>query len=184
VSSLWVASTHPVELEEIKPQFVAFSARTPMSGVSLDGHEIRKGAASAVEAYVQALGGYPLENVKNRVQQISKAGGNPLVVSRDSSVLGVIEVKDIVKGGIKERFAELRQMGIKTIMITGNNPLTAAAIAAEAGVDDFLAEATPLGYKLLVTMIKHSNKVLTHQLIPSSVLKFSASNKSLCLRVD
>jgi len=131
------------ELEQIKPHFVPFSARTRMSGVTLDGHEIRKGATEAVETHVRSLGGFLPEDVRVAVQQIAKAGGTPLVVSRDAKVLGVIELKDIVKGGIKERFAELRQMGIKTVMITGDNPLTAAAIAAEAGVDDFLAEATP-----------------------------------------
>ncbi len=131
------------ELEDIKPHFVPFSARTRMSGVTLDGHEIRKGAAEAVENHVRSRGGFFPDDVRTTVQQIAKSGGTPLVVSRDAHVLGVIELKDIVKGGIKERFAELRQMGIKTVMITGDNPLTAAAIAAEAGVDDFLAEATP-----------------------------------------
>ena len=131
------------ELEQMKPHFVPFSARTRMSGVSLDGHEIRKGACESVENHVRALGGFLPDDVRTAAQQVAKSGGTPLVVSRDSRVLGVIELKDIVKGGIKERFAELRQMGIKTVMITGDNPLTAAAIAAEAGVDDFLAEATP-----------------------------------------
>jgi potassium-transporting ATPase ATP-binding subunit len=131
------------DLEQIKPHFVPFSARTRMSGVSLDGHEIFKGAAEAVERYVRNLGGYVPEAVQTAVRQVAESGGTPLVVCRDAAVLGVIELKDIVKGGIKERFAELRQMGIKTVMITGDNPLTAAAIAAEAGVDDFLAEATP-----------------------------------------
>ncbi len=131
------------DLEQIKPHFVPFSARTRMSGVSLDGHEIRKGAADSVEAHVRGLGGFLPDSVRAAVQRIAKSGGTPLVVSRDAQVLGVIELKDIVKGGIKERFVELRQMGIKTVMITGDNPLTAAAIAAEAGVDDFLAEATP-----------------------------------------
>ncbi|ODU01420.1 MAG: potassium-transporting ATPase subunit B, partial [Planctomycetes bacterium SCN 63-9] len=131
------------DLESIKPHFVPFSARTRMSGVTLDGLEIRKGAADAVEAHVRSLGGYFPDDVRATVQGIARSGGTPLVVSCDARVLGVIELKDIVKGGIKERFAELRQMGIKTVMITGDNPLTAAAIAAEAGVDDFLAEATP-----------------------------------------
>jgi K+-transporting ATPase ATPase B chain len=131
------------DLEQIKPHFVPFSARTRMSGVSIDGQEIRKGAAEAIETHVRALGGFLTDTVRSTVQQIAKSGGTPLVVSRDAKMLGVIELKDIVKGGIKERFAELRQMGIKTVMITGDNPLTAAAIAAEAGVDDFLAEATP-----------------------------------------
>jgi potassium-transporting ATPase ATP-binding subunit len=131
------------DLEQIQPNFVPFSARTRMSGVTLDGYEIRKGAAEAVETHVRSLGGFMPEDVRVAVREIAKSGGTPLVVSRDDKVLGVIELKDIVKGGIKERFAELRQMGIKTVMITGDNPLTAAAIAAEAGVDDFLAEATP-----------------------------------------
>ena len=131
------------DLEQIKPHFVPFSAKTRMSGVNLDGQEIRKGAAEAVEAHVRTLGGTVPDSVRAVVREIAQAGGTPLVVSRDAQVLGVIELKDIVKGGIKERFAELRRMGIKTVMITGDNPLTAAAIAAEAGVDDYLAEATP-----------------------------------------
>lgn len=131
------------ELEQIKPHFVPFSASTRMSGVNLDGQSIRKGAAEAVETHVRSLNGVFPEGVRAVVREIAQAGGTPLVVSRDARVLGVIELKDIVKGGIKERFAELRRMGIKTVMITGDNPLTAAAIAAEAGVDDYLAEATP-----------------------------------------
>ncbi len=131
------------DLEQIQPHFVPFSARTRMSGVTLDGHEIRKGASEAIEAHVRGLGGFLPDAVRAAVQQLAMTGSTPLVVCRDAKVLGVIELKDIVKGGIKERFAELRQMGIKTVMITGDNPLTAAAIAAEAGVDDFLAEATP-----------------------------------------
>jgi len=132
-----------LELESIIPNFVPFSARTRMSGVTIDGIEIRKGAAEAVETHVRSLGGVMPEDVRATVTRIARSGGTPLVVSRNAEVLGAIELKDIVKGGIKERFAELRQMGIKTVMITGDNPLTAAAIAAEAGVDDFLAEATP-----------------------------------------
>ncbi len=131
------------DLEQIQPHFVPFSARTRMSGVTLEGHEIRKGAAEAVETHVRTLGGHLPDEVRTTVQEIARAGGTPLVVCRDARVLGVIELKDIVKGGIKERFTELRAMGIKTVMITGDNPLTAAAIAAEAGVDDYLAEATP-----------------------------------------
>jgi len=130
-------------LEEIKPHFVPFSAKTRMSGVNFDNSQILKGAAESVETHVRALGGIVPEMVKSAVKDIARVGGTPLVVCRDAQVLGVIELKDIVKGGIKERFIELRQMGIKTVMITGDNPLTAAAIAAEAGVDDFLAEATP-----------------------------------------
>lgn len=130
-------------LEQIKPHFIEFSARTKMSGVNLDGQEIRKGAMEAIENHVRNLGGFLPEGVRAAARQLAQAGSTPLVVSQGAKVLGVIELKDIVKGGIKERFAELRQMGIKTVMITGDNPLTAAAIAAESGVDDFLAEATP-----------------------------------------
>ncbi len=123
--------------------FVPFTAQTRMSGVNLDGRQIRKGAADAIEEYVQSRGGkFPAE-VKTTVESIANNGGTPLVVADSAKVLGVIELKDIVKRGIKERFAELRKMGIKTVMITGDNPLTAASIAAEAGVDDFLAQATP-----------------------------------------
>jgi K+-transporting ATPase ATPase B chain len=123
--------------------FVAFSAQTRMSGVNLDGRHIRKGAAEAIEAYVQGLGGDLPAAVQASVDRVAKQGATPLVVADGARVLGVIELKDVVKGGIRERFGELRQMGIKTVMITGDNPLTAAAIAAEAGVDDFLAQATP-----------------------------------------
>jgi K+-transporting ATPase ATPase B chain len=130
-------------LESIKPHFVPFSAKTRMSGVDIDGQAVRKGAADAVKAHVRNLGGGFPTSLDTMIREIAQAGSTPLVVCRDADTLGVIELKDIVKGGIKERFAELRQMGIKTIMITGDNPLTAAAIAAEAGVDDFLAEATP-----------------------------------------
>jgi potassium-transporting ATPase ATP-binding subunit len=123
--------------------FVPFTAQTRMSGVDLGTREVRKGAADAVEAYVQAKGGsFPAE-VRADVTSIAKTGGTPLVVAEGPRVLGVVQLKDIVKGGIKERFSELRKMGIKTIMITGDNPTTAAAIAAEAGVDDYLAQATP-----------------------------------------
>jgi K+-transporting ATPase ATPase B chain len=122
---------------------VAFSAQTRMSGVDIDGRRIRKGAAQAIRAHVLKLGGtYPAE-VERAVDDVARRGSTPLVVADEARVLGVIELKDIVKGGIKERFAELRRMGIKTVMITGDNRLTAAAIAAEAGVDDYLAEATP-----------------------------------------
>jgi K+-transporting ATPase ATPase B chain len=114
-----------------------------MSGVNFDGREIRKGAADAIEKYVSDRGGIFPATVHTAVDNIAKEGGTPLVVADGSRTLGVIQLKDIVKGGMKERFAELRRMGIKTVMITGDNPLTAAAIAAEAGVDDFLAQATP-----------------------------------------
>jgi len=131
------------DLEAIRPHFIPFSARTRMSGVTVDGKEIRKGAGDAIEAHVRGLGGSLPDDVRAAAAGVATAGGTPLVVAADARVLGVVELKDVVKGGIKERFAELRRMGIKTVMITGDNPLTAAAIAAEAGVDDFLAEATP-----------------------------------------
>ncbi len=131
------------DVHALKAVFVPFTAQTRMSGVDLDGREIRKGAADAIDAYVRAKGGaFPAE-VRANVDAVAKQGGTPLVVAEGAKVLGVVQLKDIVKGGIKERFAELRRMGIKTIMITGDNPLTAAAIAAEAGVDDYLAQATP-----------------------------------------
>jgi len=123
--------------------FVHFSAQTRMSGVNLEGRQIRKGAADAISGYVQAQGGKFPQELQKMVDDVARRGSTPLVVAENANALGVIELKDIVKGGIKERFVELRQMGIKTIMITGDNRLTAAAIAAEAGVDDFLAEATP-----------------------------------------
>jgi potassium-transporting ATPase ATP-binding subunit len=131
------------EIEKLGATFVAFTAQTRMSGVNLSGRQVRKGAADAIEAHVGKLGGrYPAE-VRLAVDTIAKAGATPLVVCDGATVLGAIQLKDIVKGGIRERFAQLRRMGIKTIMITGDNPLTAAAISAEAGVDDFLAQATP-----------------------------------------
>jgi len=123
--------------------FVAFSAHTRMSGVDVGGREIRKGAADAIRALVESKGGRFPPEVQALVDTVARRGSTPLVVAEGGRVLGVIELKDIVKGGIKERFAQLRRMGIKTVMITGDNRLTAAAIAAEAGVDDFLAEATP-----------------------------------------
>jgi K+-transporting ATPase ATPase B chain len=135
------------DVQELGAHFVHFTAHTRMSGVDLDGREIRKGAADAVRAYVAEKGGHFPSEVEMIVEQVSKRGSTPLVVAESAGgqarVLGVVELKDIVKGGIKERFAEMRRMGIKTVMITGDNRLTAAAIAAEAGVDDFLAEATP-----------------------------------------
>jgi K+-transporting ATPase ATPase B chain len=131
------------EIEKLGATFIAFTAQTRMSGVDLNGRQVRKGAVDAIEAHVKKLGGsFPAE-VRLSVDTIAKAGATPLVVADGAKVLGAIQLKDIVKGGIRERFAQLRRMGIKTIMITGDNPLTAAAIAAEAGVDDFLAQATP-----------------------------------------
>jgi K+-transporting ATPase ATPase B chain len=130
-------------VQQLGATFVPFSAQTRMSGVNLDGRQIRKGAADAIETYVRQQRGHVPESVRAIVETISKQGATPLVVADCGKVLGVIQLKDIVKGGIRERFSELRRMGIRTVMITGDNPLTAAAIAAEAGVDDFLAQATP-----------------------------------------
>ena len=138
-------------VRELGATFVPFTAQTRMSGVNVDGRHLRKGAADAMETFVRARGGSFPELVSSKVREVAKRGGTPLVVVEAAAptapgsirVLGVIELKDIVKGGIKERFAELRRMGIKTVMITGDNALTAAAIAAEAGVDDYLADATP-----------------------------------------
>ena len=132
------------QLHELGASFIPFSAHTRMSGVDLqDGRRIRKGAVDAVEAYVKSRGGSLPGPVRAASERIAKAGGTPLVVADRQRPLGVVHLKDIVKGGIRERFARLRGMGIKTVMITGDNPMTAAAIAAEAGVDDFLAQATP-----------------------------------------
>ena len=131
------------DIQKLGATFVPFTAQTRMSGVNLNGRQIRKGAADAIEAYVTRLGGRVPAEIRTAVDTVARAGATPLVVADGAKVLGVIQLKDIVKGGIKERFAELRLMGIKTVMITGDNPLTAAAIAAEAGVDDFLPQATP-----------------------------------------
>lgn len=131
------------EMENLHAVFVPFSATTRMSGVDLGERNLRKGAAEAIRKHIEALGQpYPNE-IAIAVEDVARRGSTPLVVVDSGRVMGVVELKDIVKGGIKERFAELRRMGIKTVMITGDNKLTAAAIAAEAGVDDFLAEATP-----------------------------------------
>ncbi|MDO4596263.1 MAG: potassium-transporting ATPase subunit KdpB [Coriobacteriaceae bacterium] len=132
-------------LEDKGMEFIPFTAATRMSGVNYEGNEIRKGAADSVRTYVEAAGGVFSQECDEVVERIAKAGGTPLVVTKNCRVLGVVYLKDIVKSGVKEKFADLRKMGIKTIMVTGDNPLTAAAIAAEAGVDDFLAEATPEG---------------------------------------
>ncbi|MDC0676463.1 potassium-transporting ATPase subunit KdpB [Sorangium atrum] len=131
------------DLSTLGARFVPFTAQTRMSGVDSGAREIRKGAVDAIEAYVKEKGGAVPPAVRAATEAIARKGGTPLVVAEGSAVLGVIHLKDIVKGGIKERFGDLRRMGIKTVMITGDNPLTAAAIAAEAGVDDFLAHATP-----------------------------------------
>ena len=132
-------------LEDKGMEFIPFTAATRMSGVNYEGNEIRKGAADSVRTYVEAAGSVFSQECDEAVEHIAKAGGTPLVVTKNCRVLGVVYLKDIIKSGVKEKFADLRKMGIKTIMVTGDNPLTAAAIAAEAGVDDFLAEATPEG---------------------------------------
>lgn len=132
-------------LEDKGMEFIPFTAATRMSGVNYECNEIRKGAADSVRTYVEAAGGVFSQECDEAVERIAKAGGTPLVVTKNCRVLGVVYLKDIIKSGVKEKFADLRKMGIKTIMVTGDNPLTAAAIAAEAGVDDFLAEATPEG---------------------------------------
>ncbi|WP_353064219.1 potassium-transporting ATPase subunit KdpB [Tunturibacter psychrotolerans] len=131
------------ELSELQAEFVPFSAVTRMSGVNLDGRIIRKGSTDAIAAFLKENGGSLPDEVRAAVETVARSGGTPLVVAENRQALGVIHLKDIVKGGMKERFAQLRSMGIRTIMITGDNPLTAAAIAREAGVDDFLAEAKP-----------------------------------------
>ena len=132
-------------ISELNMEFVPFTAKTRMSGVNYKGNEIRKGAADSIKEYVIEKGGSYTKECDDIVSRIANQGGTPLVVSKNNMVLGVIYLKDIIKQGVQEKFADLRKMGIKTIMITGDNPLTAAAIAAEAGVDDFLAEATPEG---------------------------------------
>ncbi|MBY2965294.1 potassium-transporting ATPase subunit KdpB [Rhizobium leguminosarum] len=136
------------DMASLKATFVPFTAQTRMSGVDLDGSSIRKGAVDAVLTYVNGdasskNGSEVVRELQSIADEVAKSGGTPLAVARDGRLLGVIQLKDIVKGGIRERFTELRRMGIRTVMITGDNPLTAAAIAAEAGVDDFLAQATP-----------------------------------------
>jgi len=131
------------DIQALDAHFVHFSAHTRMSGVDMAGRQVRKGATDAIRKHVEALGGKFPASVSGKVDEVARRGSTPLVVADGTRVLGVVELKDIVKGGIKERFAELRKMGIKTVMVTGDNRVTAAAIAAEAGVDDFLSEATP-----------------------------------------
>jgi K+-transporting ATPase ATPase B chain len=131
------------EIGDIHAEFVPFSAQTRMSGVDLPGTRIRKGSADAIAGFLEEQGSQLPQKVRDRVEEIARAGGTPLVVAENATALGVIYLKDIVKGGLKERLARLRSMGIRTVMITGDNPLTAAVIAREAGVDDFLAEAKP-----------------------------------------
>lgn len=132
-------------LTKAQMQFIPFTAKTRMSGVDIQGSKIRKGAAETMCEYIEAAGGVYSTECDEVAKRIANQGGTPLVVAKDDAILGVIHLKDIIKSGVKEKFADMRKMGIKTVMITGDNPLTAAAIAAEAGVDDFLAEATPEG---------------------------------------
>jgi len=148
------------QIHELGATFIPFSAQTRMSGVNLDGRQIRKGAAEAIEAFVKERGGQFPPDVRAAVETVSKQGGTPLVVAEGGNVLGVIYLKDIIKGGIKERFAELRLMGIKTVMITGDNPLTAAAVAAESGVDDFLAQATPEAKLALIRKLQAGGRLV------------------------
>lgn len=139
---------------------VAFSAHTRMSGIDIDGRSLRKGAAGVMQAHVESLGGLFPAELSAQVDDIARRGSTPLVVAEGSVALGVVELKDIVKGGIKERFAQLRAMGIKTVMVTGDNRLTAAAIAAEAGVDDYLAEATPLDKLQLIRRYQDEGRLV------------------------
>jgi K+-transporting ATPase ATPase B chain len=131
------------DLADHKAELLPFSAQTRMSGITIDGREIRKGATDAIERYVTSRGSHLPAELSATVEKISRSGGTPLVVAEAGRALGVVHLKDVVKGGMRDRFAHMRAMGIKTVMITGDNPLTAAAIAAEAGVDDFMAQATP-----------------------------------------
>ena len=147
-------------LQETHAAFVPFRAQTRMSGVDMDGRVIRKGAAEAIDEWVRSRGGIFPESVKATVESIARQGATPLVVSEGAQVLGVVRLKDVVKGGIKERFAQLRRMGISTVMITGDNQLTAAAIAAEAGVDDFLAKATPEDKLKLIRMHQEGGRLV------------------------
>ncbi len=148
------------ELAPHQAAFIPFTAQTRMSGVDLDGRVIRKGAADAVVKYLTAKGASVPAELDGLVQRIAKSGGTPLVVAEGTRALGVIHLKDIVKGGMRERFTALRTMGIKTVMITGDNPLTAAAIANEAGVDDFLAEATPEDKMALIKREQKEGKLV------------------------
>jgi K+-transporting ATPase ATPase B chain len=148
------------EVAAMKAVFVPFTAQTRMSGVDLDGREVRKGAADAIERYVIAQGGTINADMRGIVDRISRSGGTPLVVAERGRALGIVHLKDVVKGGIRERFAALRAMGIRTVMITGDNPLTAASIASEAGVDDFLAQATPEDKMALIKREQQEGKLV------------------------
>jgi len=148
------------ELAAHEAQFIAFTAQTRMSGVDLDGRAIRKGAVDAVTQFITTAGGVVPPEMKETVERIARSGGTPLAVADQDRALGIIHLKDIVKGGMKDRFDQLRRMGIKTVMITGDNPLTAAAIAREAGVDDFLAEAKPEDKMALIKREQHEGKLV------------------------
>ncbi|MBW7982592.1 potassium-transporting ATPase subunit KdpB [Enterobacillus tribolii] len=148
------------DLHALDATFVPFSAQTRMSGVNIQGRVIRKGAADAIRRYVESNKAPFPAGIDALVERVARTGGTPLVVAEDARILGVVALKDIVKGGIKERFAELRRMGIKTVMITGDNRLTAAAIAAEAGVDDFLAEATPEAKLALIRQYQSEGRLV------------------------
>jgi K+-transporting ATPase ATPase B chain len=148
------------ELAPHEAQFVPFTAQTRMSGVDFDGREVRKGAVDAIEKYLNGHGKAVPRELNGIVEDISRAGGTPLVVAEDRVALGVIQLKDIIKGGMAERFNQMRQMGIRTVMITGDNPLTAATIAREAGVDDFLAQATPEDKMALIKREQESGKLV------------------------
>jgi len=149
-----------LELAPHEAHFIPFTAQTRMSGVDFDGREVRKGAADAIGKYLNGLGKATPHELDAIVQEISKTGGTPLVVAEDRVALGVIHLKDVIKGGMTERFNQMRQMGIKTVMITGDNPLTAATIAREAGVDDFLAEATPEHKMALIKREQEGGKLV------------------------
>jgi K+-transporting ATPase ATPase B chain len=147
-------------LDPATTEFVPFSAQTRMSGVDIAGSRVRKGAADAVVTWIESLGGSAPPQLDRLVRSVSENGGTPLVVARDARALGVIHLKDIVKGGIRERFDQLRAMGIRTVMITGDNPVTAAVIAKEAGVDDFLAQATPEAKMALIRQEQNAGKLV------------------------
>ena len=148
------------DLTPLEATFVPFTAQTRMSGVDFDGREVRKGAADAIQKYLNGTGNHVLKDLNDIVTRISREGGTPLVVADDRLPLGVIQLKDIIKGGMVERFNQMRQMGIRTVMITGDNPLTAATIAREAGVDDFLAEATPEDKMALIKREQEGGKLV------------------------
>jgi K+-transporting ATPase ATPase B chain len=158
-----LAKKYGIRGRHIDPEqarFVEFTAQTRMSGIDLDGHAIRKGAGEAVINWIKQRGGTVPDELERAIEQVSMQGGTPLAVASDERALGVVHLKDIVKGGIRERFDELRAMGIRTVMITGDNPLTAAVIAKEAGVDDFLAEATPEAKMELIRAEQQQGKLV------------------------